>query len=111
LGGRVLAGISQRRNIALLEAVDGPRSGDSLPAPRKRRKVFAGPPLNHDTTPRAHVASDLHHWVRLVIDEGNLDADRLREQGFPIYVTHDLAAARDSVRERFGGEPNRRSIA
>ncbi|MEO8275817.1 MAG: DNA/RNA helicase domain-containing protein [Thermoanaerobaculia bacterium] len=35
-------------------------------------------------------------------------AERLREQGFPIHVTHDLAAARDYVRERFGGEPDRR---
>jgi len=92
--------------------VHGPGHLQSLfagaPAPYR-----AEPQLDLDVTLRAHAASDLHRWVELVLDEGNLDAarplaERLRAEGVPIYVTRDLDAARDYARERFGGEPDRR---
>ena len=48
-----------------------------------------------------------------MVDHGNLQgakdiASRLRHEGFPIYVTRDLEAARSYARDRFAGEMNRR---
>lgn len=69
--------------------------------------------LNLNRTLRTHAASDLHRWVELVLDHGELEqarplADRLRILGFPIYVSRDLEACRGYARQRFGGEPDRR---
>lgn len=71
------------------------------------------PALNLDTGLRYHAAADLHRWVELVLDRGDLDAARplaarLRDAAFPIYVTRDLEAAKQYARDRFGGEPLRR---
>lgn len=69
--------------------------------------------LTLDTSLRAQAASDLHHWVEHVVDTGALDtaselAGRLRRDGFPIYVTRDLEAAKQYARDRFAGERERR---
>jgi DUF2075 family protein len=71
------------------------------------------PVLSLDSTLRAHAASDLHQWVRLVLDECSLDqartlADRLRNEGFPIYLTRDVEDARSYAFSRFAGERDRR---
>ncbi|MFT5152155.1 MAG: hypothetical protein ACI841_002146, partial [Planctomycetota bacterium] len=69
--------------------------------------------LQLDVTLRAHAAGHLHRWVSMVLDDGDLDhaahlAAGLRREGFPIYVTRSLDAARQYVRDRFAGEPQRR---
>jgi len=69
--------------------------------------------LDLDVGLRYHAAADLHRWVELVLDDGDLDAakvlaERLRYAAFPIYVTRDLGAAKDYVLSRFQGEPLRR---
>jgi hypothetical protein len=69
--------------------------------------------LSLDSTLRAHAASDLHRWVTLVLDEGDLDrarslAEKLRSGGFPIYVTRDIDDARAYALNRFAGERDRR---
>ena len=69
--------------------------------------------LGLDVTLRAHAASHLHQWVSLVLDAANPTiaatlAARLRREGYPIYITRDLDAAREYVRRRFAGETQRR---
>jgi len=71
------------------------------------------PALALDVTFRAQAAEHLHRWVSSVLDDGNLAAAseiaaKLRRDGFPIYLTLDLEAAREYVRARFGGDPIRR---
>ncbi|MCC5888899.1 MAG: DUF2075 domain-containing protein [Gammaproteobacteria bacterium] len=73
----------------------------------------ADPLLDLDVGLRYHAAADLHRWVELVLDDGNLDAakvlaERLRHAAFPIYVTRDLDAAKNYVLSRFQFEPLRR---
>lgn len=89
--------------------------------PPSQRALFEGqgvsfeedPALGLDVTLRAQAASHLHRWVSMVLDDGNLAsaatlAGALRHEGFPIYVTRDLDAARRYVRDRFSTEPLRR---
>ena len=71
--------------------------------------------LNLNATLRTHSAATYHRWVELVLDdrgrhlgEAAALAGQLRQAGFPIYVTRDLAAARGYLTQRFGGEPMRR---
>ena len=71
------------------------------------------PTLGLDVTLRAHAASHLHQWVSLVLDAANPTiaatlAAKLRREGYPIYITRDLDAAREYVRRRFAGETQRR---
>ena len=71
------------------------------------------PTLGLDVTLRAHAASHLHQWVSLVLDAANPTnaaslAAKLRREGYPIYITRDLDAARQYVRHRFSGETQRR---
>ncbi len=69
--------------------------------------------LGLDVTLRAQAANHIHRWVGMLLDDGDLPgasplAAALRREGFPIYVTRDLDAARRYVRDRFAGEPIRR---
>src|SRR5690606_37756335 len=69
--------------------------------------------LDLDTSLRAQAAGDLHRWVGGLLDgrePAMFDAlaRRLRRDGFPIYVTRDLEAAKGYVRDRFAHEPARR---
>lgn len=104
-----------------VEAIRASRGPWTVHGPDALAGLFAGssapyrvePALNLDLTLRAHAASDLHRWVELVLDRGDLAAARplaeqLRAEGFPIYVTRSLDAARGYARDRFGGEIDRR---
>ena len=69
--------------------------------------------LNLDTGLRYHAAEDLHRWVEMLIDHGDLStankiAEKLREAAFPIYVTRKLSGAQRYVTDRFSGESFRR---
>jgi DUF2075 family protein len=69
--------------------------------------------LNLDVSLRAQAAGDLHRWVSALLDHSSPEdalpiAQRLRRNGFPIYVTRDLEGARAYVRDRFAGERERR---
>lgn len=68
--------------------------------------------LNLNTSLRSHRAEDVHLWVALLLD-GRLDECKrlsygLIEQGFEMYVTRDIEAARLYVRERYAGLPDAR---
>lgn len=89
--------------------------------PASHRRLFErnGIPFDEDAalalevTLRAQAAGHLHDWVSGVLDRGDLDgaaplARQLRIEGFPIYVTRELDAARRYVRNRFSDEPLRR---
>jgi len=69
--------------------------------------------LDLDVCLRAQAAGDLHRWVALLLEGEDPSAcatlgHRLRLEGFPIYVTRDLAAAKTYARDRFSGERDRR---
>jgi hypothetical protein len=68
--------------------------------------------LNLTTSLRSHRAGDVARWSTAVLD-GDLAgandlARRLRENGYVMYASRDLAALRDYVTDRFAGEPARR---
>jgi len=101
----------------------GQRNSWRIVGPPFLRRMFAerGLPyevddcLNLNATLRSHAAATYHRWVELVLDEGGRQLDaaaplarQLRDAGFPIYVTRNLAAARGYLVHRFGGEPMRR---
>lgn len=103
------------------DAVAGSTDRWLVHGPAAHQELFAArgipyavePALNLDTSLRAQSAVDLHRWVSHVLDRGALDdarpiALRLRDAGFPIYVTRDLEAAKDYVLTRFSVEPDRR---
>lgn len=101
-------------------AVARSTTGWTIHGPAALAATFAGltfeadDALNLTVSLRAQAAADLHHWVRLVLDAGDLTAAgdiaaRLHRDGFPIYVTRDLNGARSYVRDRFAGEPLRRT--
>lgn len=63
--------------------------------------------LSLDTTLRSHRAEEIHRWVALFLD-GQIDSCKLLAnvligQGFGMYVTRDIEAARLYVRERYKG--------
>jgi hypothetical protein len=65
------------------------------------------PSLSLDTTLRSHRAEQIHEWVSLLLD-GRLEECKtlsrvLIDQGFEMYVTRDIEAARLYVRERYAG--------
>jgi DUF2075 family protein len=61
---------------------------------------------------RSRQAERLAEWVDLLIagrlGEAEAIAETLREAEFPVYVTRDLAAAKDYVRDRYDREPDPR---
>jgi len=68
--------------------------------------------LSLDTTLRSHRAQDIHQWVALLLD-GSLEKCKLLSyellsQGFQMYVTRDIEAAKLYVRERYRQEPDAR---
>ena len=71
--------------------------------------------LNLDTSIRSHLASKLHYWVAGVVgsrevslQELSIEAKALRSQGFCIYLTQDLNAAREYLRNRYEGLPEKK---
>lgn len=71
--------------------------------------------LDLNMTLRTHAAENLHAWVNGLLDDQSLPegalqdiAMDLRSASYPLIVTRDLAWAKEYVRSRFAGEPNRR---
>lgn len=69
--------------------------------------VDVEPSLSLDTTLRSHRAEQIHEWVSLLLD-GRLNECKTLSlvfisQGFEMYVTRDIEAARLYVRERYAG--------
>ena len=68
--------------------------------------------LDLSVTLRSHVASDLHLWVRQLLD-GQLEkaadtASLVRKSHFNLYVTRDLQDAKKYVRDRYADELDKR---
>jgi len=68
--------------------------------------------LSLDVTLRSHRAEEIHRWVALLLD-GKLNeckalGERLLSQGFELYATRDLEAAKVYVRERYAGAADAR---
>jgi hypothetical protein len=68
--------------------------------------------LSLDETLRSHLASGVDRWVGAVLS-GDLStakglASTIRYQRFDIYITRDLDAAREYVRERYAGDEESR---
>lgn len=104
-----------------IEAVRGARDRWEVEAPPAVAALFeaggltvvTNQALGLDRSLRTQGAEYLHLWIQAVLDRGDPDAarplaDSLRRDGFPIYVTRDLNAAKDYVRQRFAGESDRR---
>lgn len=69
--------------------------------------------LSLDTNLRAHKAERIHQWVADLLDRGDIAscatlARQLKTEGFELYVTRDIEAARLYVRERYKGNVNSR---
>lgn len=69
--------------------------------------------LDLTVTLRSRRAEHLHDWVRLLL-AGSISlaarrAIRIHAEGYPVYVTRDLDDARTYVRDRFAGEPAKRT--
>ena len=61
---------------------------------------------------RSHLAEDVQRWVQAVLD-GRIDsaaelAGHIQEQGFEMYVTRDLEAAKAYARERYAEQDGKR---
>jgi len=84
-----------------------------------RLKVRIEASLNLETELRFHSASELHHLIHAILAEGNAQqAKTIAERviapegklvdGLKIYITRDLEAAKDYVRERYSEWPDAR---
>jgi hypothetical protein len=104
-------------------AHDPKRSEWIVHGPERLRPVFGGlvnafvsnDLLNLSTTLRSHLASDLHDWVRMLLELGAAElpetarlAGRLRSEGYVLYLTRDLERAKAYVRDRYEDHPDRR---
>ncbi len=76
------------------------------------------PALHLDTEIRFHLAGNLHSFVQQTLDGAAGEASRVGEglwapqgcanEGLRLWVTRDIEKGRAYLRERFGGEPERR---
>ncbi len=76
------------------------------------REVIARPELDLTASLRSHLAEDVTVWADKLLagylGSARAVAERIREQGFDIYLTGDLDRARDYVRTRYDGDPGKR---
>ncbi|MFM2308333.1 MAG: hypothetical protein RLY87_453 [Chloroflexota bacterium] len=90
--------------------------------------VVAHARLDLDVSLRAHVASDVQNWVALLLNQTtarlvedgptaampttfpqlNAYAQSMREQGYTLYLTRDLATAKSYVATRYADAPDKR---
>ena len=68
--------------------------------------------LSLDVTLRSHRAEEIHRWVSLLLDGDTRACQplgrQLLAQGFELYVTRDLEAAKTYARERYAGASDAR---
>jgi hypothetical protein len=71
-------------------------------------ETFIEDRLNLDVTLRSHRAEQTHRWVALLLDGQLAECKdlsvQLLGQGFELYVTRDIEAAKTYARERYAGE-------
>jgi DUF2075 family protein len=76
------------------------------------RTVIEHAELDLNRTLRSKQAEELHSWVAALLTgelrEANEISARIARQNFPIFITRDLAEAKNYVTERFLSEPNKR---
>lgn len=76
------------------------------------RAVKMAPVLDLTESLRSHVAEDVQRWVGALLDARLADAkqlaSRMASQGFSIYITQDLEAAKAYVRDRYAGQIDKR---
>jgi DUF2075 family protein len=75
-------------------------------------EVITSEKLDLSVSLRAHLAEDVQTWIRLLL-EGQMDtakqiSERIRGQGFEMYITHVLEKAKEYVRERYRGQLDKR---
>lgn len=73
----------------------------------------ANPALNLDTEIRYHLASDVHEFVRTLLEDGDTACCRelataLESAGFHLRMTRDLEVARNYLRDRYREHPTAR---
>ena len=75
-------------------------------------KVYANDLLNLNTTLRSHLAGDLQLWVTQLlhgqIEPASQTAKQVFNQGFDMYITADIEAAKLYVRERYHEQLDKR---
>lgn len=78
----------------------------------KDHKVIKNDNLNLNTTLRSYLASDVSRFINLLIDGKIKEAKELSPSilsaGFNMYVTRDLAKAKDYCNKRYDGNENKR---
>lgn len=110
--------IGEEGGLALWAEALAAHEGWRVHAPPRLVDALAGfgvesvsePTLDLDTSLRSHVAGDLHRWVSRLLD-GELEEARSlvpRLEGFDLYVTRDLEAARRYVHRLYAGRADRR---
>lgn len=76
------------------------------------QEVVVDDVLNLSTSLRSHVAGELHEWVGELLQGHLLKAEMLsrsiRGAHFNLYVTRDLADAKQYVRARYADDPDKR---
>jgi len=84
-----------------------PSLSDAFPSVPRERLLVDGR-LSLDETLRSHLASSVDRWVAALLD-GQIAtacswAERIRQDGFDLYVTRELEEAREYVRCRYEGD-------
>ncbi|GGL95391.1 hypothetical protein GCM10010840_36830 [Deinococcus aerolatus] len=100
-------------------ALEGSEKSWILHAPEKITHLFpnAAQVLSNDALDltvslRSHLAEDLYRWVHALLDGEEEDArgltGRVQSQGFEVYLTRDLEAAKAYVRTRYEDAEDKR---
>jgi len=75
-------------------------------------RIVINPALDLNITLRTHLAEDLSSWIEALFEgdfsQAHQYADRLRAQGFDMYLTNHLPSATDYVKERYQGQMDKR---
>lgn len=89
-----------------------PEKLDNVFADRKILNLPNRSALNLSQSLRTHLAGDVSSFVNALIS-GEIEkakslANKVKAAGFPMYVTRNLDAAKDYLRQRYDGEPTKR---
>lgn len=76
------------------------------------KKVITDDNLDLTVTLRSHVAEEVSHWIKALL-EGDIEkaqtlAESVRNQGFDLYITNDINVAINYVKERYKGQDDKR---
>jgi DUF2075 family protein len=100
------------------DAVKNSSNTWKINGPEKLQRLFSktdykdSPNLDLNHSLRSHLASDLHHWVHLLLsgdlDQANDLAPKIHSQGYTLYVTRDLDLGKAYIKNRYKGELDKR---